>query len=85
MKVDVKKEYEVGLRGTSYSKVVEAQSVAEAKAMTMKVLKTRYPSKTINPDRDLIARLFSCNLSLAFFKEISSSTDILFPSRINFS
>lgn len=57
MKVDVKKEYEVGLRGTSYSKIVEAKTVAEAKTMTMRVLKARYPSRTINPDRDLIARL----------------------------
>ena len=55
--IDIKKEYEVALRGTNYSKVVQAKTVAEAKAIFYKVVKTRYPSRIINTDRDLIARL----------------------------
>ena len=57
--VNVKKEYEVALRGTNMSKVIQARTVAEAKAMYYRVLKARYPSKmvNVNPDRDLVARL----------------------------
>lgn len=55
--INVKKEYEVALRGTNYAKIVQAQTVAEAKRMTMKTLRTRYPSKNIDADRDLVVRL----------------------------
>jgi len=81
MKVDVKKEYEVGLRGTSYSKVVTAQSVAEAKAMTMKVLKARYPSRNINPDRDLIARLLRVYKDDKLVGQYKKSTNVFVGRR----
>lgn len=55
--INVKKEYEVALRGTNYAKIVQAQTVAEAKRAAYKVMKARYPTRTIDVDKDLVARL----------------------------
>ena len=57
--LNVKKEYEVALRGTSYAKVIEAKTVATAKAAFIRVMKVKYPKQmvNVNPDRDLVARL----------------------------
>ncbi len=55
--INVKKEYEVALRGTNYAKIVQAMTVAEAKKMAFRVMKAKYPSRDIQIDRDLVARL----------------------------
>jgi hypothetical protein len=57
--VDVKKEYMVALRNSSYSRNVTAKDVSEAKRMVYAMLKKQYPSKAVdvNPDRDLVAKL----------------------------
>jgi hypothetical protein len=57
--VDVKKEYMVALKGSSYTKNVTAKDVADAKTMVYGLLKKQYPAKAVNvnPDRDLVARL----------------------------
>ena len=55
--IDVKKEYEVALRGSSYSKIVVAKNVAEAKNVVKGYLKVKLPKQVIDVDRDLVARL----------------------------